>query len=238
MTSFYTIKGIVANPQPGTIIAYLGTMPPDGWMLCDGQQFVNASFPNLANALGSTTANTLLPNLSGLFLRATGTSTINSNYVGPPIRETQFDSIKRHYHNFTYDAATPSGSGGTRYTLETGVENGIQTAGGTETRPYCYGVNWIIKTDLNPSVPGQPIIISFTGTPATGVSVSFTAPAFNNSAVTNYAYSTNGGLSWVTRSPVSTVSPINIPSGSYTSVRLRAINSNGAGQASSVVQVA
>jgi len=238
MSSFYTIKGIVANPQPGTIIAYLGNMPPDGWMLCDGQRITTASFPDLANALNSTALTTIIPNLSGLFLRATGTSTISSNYVGPSIRTIQSDSIKIHYHEFTYDAATPAGSGGTRLTLETGFEKGIQNAGGTETRPYCYGVNWIIKTDLNPSVPGQPIIISFTGTPATGVSVSFTAPAFNSSGVTNYAYSTNGGVGWVIRSPASNASPISIPSGSYTSVRLRAVNSNGPGQASSVVQVA
>lgn len=73
------------------------------------------------------------------------------------------------------------------------------------------------------------------------VSINFSPPENNGGmAVTNYAYSTDNGLTWLTRSPASTVSPITIPgltNGTTYSIKLRAINPFGAGDISLPITV-
>jgi titin len=68
------------------------------------------------------------------------------------------------------------------------------------------------------------------------LSVAFTAPSNDGaSTITNYQYSTDGGLTWTTRSPVSTVSPIvisGLSNGTAYGVKLRAVNDGGDGTAS------
>lgn len=68
------------------------------------------------------------------------------------------------------------------------------------------------------------------------VSINFSAPTNDGGmAITNYAYSIDDGASWITRTPASVSSPITIPGltdGVTYSVRIRAINPFGAGQAS------
>jgi outer membrane protein OmpA-like peptidoglycan-associated protein/phosphodiesterase/alkaline phosphatase D-like protein len=64
--------------------------------------------------------------------------------------------------------------------------------------------------------------------------------AFSNapSGVTNYQYSVDGGISWTTRSPVGTWSPLTIhglTNGTAYSVRIRGVNADGAGTASTAV---
>jgi hypothetical protein len=73
------------------------------------------------------------------------------------------------------------------------------------------------------------------------VTINFSAPVNDGGmAVTNYAYSIDDGATWITRNPPSTLSPITI-SGltNFTnySIRLRAINPFGAGQASLPIEV-
>jgi len=89
------------------------------------------------------------------------------------------------------------------------------------------------------SVPQEPTITSIT--PAlSSVAVNFTPPDTEGiNAVTNYAYSINDGASYTNVSPPSTASPIVISSGltrgTAYPIRIRAINSKGAGLASSAV---
>ena len=82
-----------------------------------------------------------------------------------------------------------------------------------------------------------PTITSIT--PSNGaLSVAFTAGAANGSAITNYQFSTNNGVNWSTRSPVSTTSPISITgltNGQSYNVRLRAINGAGNGESTTAV---
>jgi hypothetical protein len=68
------------NP-PGTIIAFAGPVPPDGWLLCDGSALHSGDFPALYAAVGKAWGNGLagrgagngtdfnLPDLRGRFLR-------------------------------------------------------------------------------------------------------------------------------------------------------------------------
>ena len=86
------------------------------------------------------------------------------------------------------------------------------------------------------TIAGAPTIDSLI--PSAGkLDVIFTAPSNNGGRpVTNYEYSTDGGSTWVTRSPASTTSPLEITgltNGQSYSVRLRAITQMGSGTASS-----
>jgi len=85
--------------------------------------------------------------------------------------------------------------------------------------------------------PGAPTL----GTISAGdgqLSVAFTAPASDGgAAITNFEYSTDNGVTWTARSPASTSSPLVIPgltNGTSYQVQIRAVNSAGAGLASSV----
>lgn len=73
------------------------------------------------------------------------------------------------------------------------------------------------------------------------VSINFSPPENDGGmAVTNYAYSIDDGANWVTRTPASVDSPITISgltNNQNYSVRLRAINPYGAGQASLPIAV-
>lgn len=89
------------------------------------------------------------------------------------------------------------------------------------------------------TVPSAP-----TGLAATvgdrSVSIAFAAGADNGAAITNYAYSLDDGATWTTRSPAAVTSPISITglrNGTAYPIRLRAINSVGAGAASSAVSI-
>lgn len=86
-----------------------------------------------------------------------------------------------------------------------------------------------------PSVPGAPTITLISAGNAQ-LGVAFTAPTSDGgAAITNYQFSTNNGSSWTTRSPASTTSPLiitGLSNGVSYPVRLRAVNSAGAGAAS------
>lgn len=85
--------------------------------------------------------------------------------------------------------------------------------------------------------PGAPTI----GTVTPGnrqLSVAFTAGSSGGSSITNYEFSTDGGTTWVARSPGATNSPLTITgltNGTSYSVRLRAVNSEGSGTVSSAL---
>jgi titin len=92
------------------------------------------------------------------------------------------------------------------------------------------------------AVDGKPITVAdaptVTGVTAGSgqVSVAFTAPSSDGaSAVTNYEYTVNGGLSWTAVSPAASSSPVvitGLANGTTYSVGLRAVNRSGRGAAS------
>ena len=78
----------------GSIMPFIGTVAPNGWLLCDGKTFPdNASTANLKALLGSTTT----PNLHGMFLRGTGTAA--SGKAGPALKAVQQDDLGSHLHD-------------------------------------------------------------------------------------------------------------------------------------------
>ncbi|WP_299438658.1 tail fiber protein [uncultured Aquimarina sp.] len=157
----------------GSIMPFIGTDAPAGWVLCNGQSLTAITgSANLRTLLGSNNA----PNLQGMFLRGTGTSPVN-NESGPALKGTQQDSFESHNHpdnisianggshthgyNDRYindstssgDYADGDGTNGTDRARTTGsggthnhtVNGGVQDRGDAETRPVNYGVNYIIK---------------------------------------------------------------------------------------------
>ena len=123
-------------------------------------------------------------------------------------------------------AATPNvvigpGTGSPNYLLY------LDPLGGTPSGPDA----------VTPVAPSAPTAITIT--PSSGsLSIKFTAGSAGTSPITNYKYSLDGGVTWLTRSPASTLSPIvvsGLTSGSTYSVSIRAISTAGDGIASTLV---
>jgi len=89
------------------------------------------------------------------------------------------------------------------------------------------------------STPGAPSITSIAG--AVGqVSIAFSAGVTGGALIANYSYSLDGGATWITLSPASTLSPIvvsGLVNATLYSVQLKAINAAGSGAASSTATV-
>jgi microcystin-dependent protein len=79
----------------GAIMPFIGTVAPNGWLLCNGDSFASldpVTTANLKTLLGGTTT----PNLNGMFLRGTGTA--SSGHSGPSLKTVQQDDFKEHLH--------------------------------------------------------------------------------------------------------------------------------------------
>ena len=77
----------------GTIMAYIGSTAPTGWLLCDGSTFDdNATNARLKQLLGNSLTT---PNLNARYLRGTGTVTGREAIA---LRGTQDDAFKPHNH--------------------------------------------------------------------------------------------------------------------------------------------
>jgi len=143
-------------------MAFLGTTDPDGWVICNGVQRTNGSdgrYNNLITLnIGTGTANAnnyTPPNYSGAFLRGIGTNPTDSRNVGPSVVDSsQNDGFENHGHqiHFNYYSTTSIAGatnamvnlGGTGLSATDGV-NSTTRGSINETRPYNYGVNWILK---------------------------------------------------------------------------------------------
>ena len=177
-------------------MAFLGTVDPDGWVICDGGKNIDGTnkparsnadgrYNNLiANGIGTGVTNSgnyTPPDYRGAFLRGAGTDPTNV-YSGPNIKTLQTHATQTHTHSASQDSHyhrnasyTMFGGGGftrairaeigdiqslrTDYTSDLFITDSqtpkitvadSSTVGTTltdvnETRPYNYGVNWIIK---------------------------------------------------------------------------------------------
>ena len=80
----------------GSIMPYLGTTAPNGWLLCDGTDIPSGIiYDKLKTLLGTS----YTPDLKGLFLRGTGIATSASSRVGPALKVVQQDDIVTHRHD-------------------------------------------------------------------------------------------------------------------------------------------
>jgi len=188
----FSYNNISIVSPAGSIIGYLGTTDPAGWVIMNGisRSFTSSIespqgiYTNVYNmGIGTVSGtNYTPPNYLGAFLRGIDGS---GNYVGPTsVNTTQNDSFASHSHGVTdpghshgvtdpgHNHLMPGGgtnfSGGVGHTTTTDNNGGannnyvnsnvtgisinsnttgisVNSTGGTETRPYNYGVNWILK---------------------------------------------------------------------------------------------
>jgi len=158
----------------GSIMAYGGAVPPDGWLLCNGETVSSSKYPELFAAIGTNwgtggSGSFNLPDLRGMFLRgvdqtagndpasSTRTSKNNSN-AGNLVGSYQADQFQGHVHNgsIQYLSDQPGsnvltqGSGGVRFSVPgvllpmTDGTNDMPRTG-KETRPKNVYVLYIIK---------------------------------------------------------------------------------------------
>lgn len=111
---------------------------------------------------------------------------------------------------------------------------GSYTFGGSAYNAFGTSPSAISVSQTLTSVPQAPTIGTATGTDQS-ISLTFTAGASGGTAITNYQWSTDG-TTYTALSPASTSSPVTIPgltNGTAYTVRLKAVNANGASAASS-----
>ena len=85
----------------GTIMAYIGSTAPEGWLLCNGATFDdNAKHAKLKELLGNSLTT---PNLNARYLRGTGTVTGREAIA---LRGTQDDAFKEHNHGVSLTTST------------------------------------------------------------------------------------------------------------------------------------
>jgi len=78
----------------GTVVSFLGTTAPRGWLLCDG-----GTIPTTNTALKNLLGTTRTPDLRGMFLRGTGQSVYGVNSTGPSLKSYQANANISHAHN-------------------------------------------------------------------------------------------------------------------------------------------
>jgi len=158
-----TIAGITAVPS-GAILPFAynvtsGTVPT-GWLLCDGSIYTVAAYPTLgallANTYGGSTGTFAVPNLSGLFIRGSGTQTSSGiTYASGTIGTIQADEFQGHEHNYSgtttvnsYGAGSGAGLVNLARVTTSEITDGTNGTPryGSETRPVNLAMVYCIKT--------------------------------------------------------------------------------------------
>lgn len=149
----------------GTILPFAGpaSQIPEGYLLCDGQEYSTNIFPDLyvviGNAWGGSPNLTFaVPDLRGQFLRGvdnTGMVDIDVNNRQPSgslspnqVGSYQDDQFQTHRHDvYVNNNATGGGSGirGAGNSTDATANNKTSLEGGSETRPKNAYVNFMIK---------------------------------------------------------------------------------------------
>ena len=115
----------------------------------------------------------------------------------------------------------------------------VTVGGGSFLAVAADGTNQVMTSPIPADAPDAPTAL--VATPGdTSVSIAFTAGSDGGAAISKYQYSTDGGTNW-SDADAGTTSPVTVSGlsayGTY-SIMLRAVNSVGAGAASSAVSVA
>lgn len=123
----------------GTIMAYVGSTAPVGWLICDGSSFPdNPYYAQLKALLGGLNT----PNLSARYLRGTG---VQEGRGGIALKGTQYDELRQHAHGVNITTTT-NGS------HEHNGGNGFNQLLRADNR---FWVNWGNTSSATPTNPGQ-----------------------------------------------------------------------------------
>lgn len=153
---------------PGTVLSWAGKTPsiPTGWIICDGTEYPNATYPYLYAAIGENWGSSSVgvtfkvPDLRGQFLRGADLGagidpdvSIRSVVTGSPVSQDragtkQSDDFKDHQHHYDQPGGGTSSGGNPNsiainYGQLTYTTTNLVT--GNETRPKNAYVIFIIK---------------------------------------------------------------------------------------------
>ena len=161
----------------GTILAYgakvdgsaKGQLEREGWLICDGEEAVNAEYPDLADKISGLyglagPGHFKLPDLRGRFVRGVDeTGEVDPDYkdrfiyngdmkkpVEAQVGSLQEDELKEHEHYWRGWNSIPGPGAGAhvrshKWIEKDKLEKCAAKTGGKETRPKNIYVNWIIK---------------------------------------------------------------------------------------------
>jgi len=113
-------------PPPGSIMAYLGTSDPDGWLICDGRLIIRTTYPKLFDVVGPN-----IPNLQNQFLMGSS-GTFNIKSIGGNSSVTlSANNLPAHNHSLTGGTALTNIGGSPSYLIVTddGYDGGNQYPG-------------------------------------------------------------------------------------------------------------
>ncbi len=160
-----------AGIPPGSVMPYMGTAAPEGWLLCDGSEVSRTMYPQLyavigtASGSGNGSSTFNLPDLRGRFLRGwdhgagvdpdagARTAAKPGGNVGDNIGSLQVDEFKQHDHsNGNFNRILQYTGNNTAVGHDEGYQEPdiinaapMTRPGGAETRPKNLYVNYIIK---------------------------------------------------------------------------------------------
>lgn len=143
-------NAIASKSTPtGSILAFAGSAPPEGFSLCDGGLLSRSGFASLFSVIGTesgagdgtTTFNK--PDLRGWFVRGLDSSS------GRTLGSEELDDLKAHQHSMVFERDRGSvvennAVWGDANVFGTSQQETTLT-GGTETRPKNKAFNYIIK---------------------------------------------------------------------------------------------
>jgi len=169
----YAIHAVDSTVPSGSIMPYMGTNAPAGWLLCDGAAVSRTQYATLfgvigvSNGSGDGMSTFNLPDLRGMFLRgldgvagidpdkATRTAAKPGGNTGNALGSLQQDQFKSHNHvNGSFVRLVQQSNGTSTTTTATDVTPSepdivntalMLAAGGNESRPKNVYVNYIIK---------------------------------------------------------------------------------------------
>lgn len=161
--SYTATQQAIASPS-GAIIMFGGAAAPNGWLLCDGTNYLQSTYPALFSAIGTAYGSAdgthfNVPDFRGIFPRGTDngagndpdassrTSANIGGNIGDNVGSTQGYIVESHNHNYTRATTnTFEGPNGAGNVYDVGVSDSTGSFGGNETRPINTYVNFIIKT--------------------------------------------------------------------------------------------
>ena len=115
LASSFKYGGFSVVTPVGTIVSYLGTSDPEGWIICDGTQRNNGNgrykeLKDILNSALGVATNTqdivTPPDLRSRFLYGKSVSTITSSLAGSSTVTIGIDNIPSHKHNVTASQGT------------------------------------------------------------------------------------------------------------------------------------
>lgn len=124
----------------GSIIPYLGTNVPEGYLPCTGAEYDITQYPKLYSVLQSNK----LPDLRGLFLMGSGVSERPEIVAQPDsidLGEFKDYQIGRHTHSLVTGITNWSYG----YNVASGNTTGEVNSKLSPSRPRAFGVNFIVR---------------------------------------------------------------------------------------------